>query len=279
MSPALPTSSAAHDVVSTTLTRLHTWLDEVPPPRRRLGKFIAAAAALHVAAFFFILIDNTPPQLHHQLHPEVTLESAPSVARETDEEAYWDRLTDPRLFIMPPPGEAEPFRPAAAIGPVLLGPAAVAMPPPASEASNPFLSQPVPSLAERAIAALRPSRQPFAYKAKAAPIARATTWQWDAALRARSPSNMAKLPAPVSDTAIAPTRLRVAITPEGTVSDVLLDDSSEKPELDQQAILAAQKVRFQPVSGPGLAWGLLTVSWYYTPSPQEAAPAPAPLAP
>ena len=93
------------------------------------------------------------------------------------------------------------------------------------------------------------------------------------------PAGVPELPSPVSDTEINPTRLRVAVTPDGSVSDVLLDQSSQKPELDQQAILATQKVRFQPTNAPGLAWGLVTIAWYYTPKPQEVVPPPAPLAP
>ena len=91
--------------------------------------------------------------------------------------------------------------------------------------------------------------------------------------------NVPALPSPISDTEINPTRLRVAVAPDGTVSDVLLDETSKDPELDQQATLAAMKLRFQPTDVPGLAWGLVTIAWYYTPKPREVAPPPAPLAP
>jgi len=127
--------------------------------------------------------------------------------------------------------------------------------------------------------ALHPARQPFAYKESPPPMIKSTTWQWGDALASRVPAGVPALPSPVSDTEIDPTRLRVAVTPDGTVSDVLLDQSSQKPDLDQQAILAAQKVRFQPANAPGLAWGIVTIAWYYTPKPQEVAPPTVPLAP
>jgi TonB family protein len=71
----------------------------------------------------------------------------------------------------------------------------------------------------------------------------------------------------------------VAVAPDGTVSDVMLDQSSQQPDLDRQAILATQKVRFQPTDAPGPAWGDVTIAWYYTPKPKEVAPPSAPLAP
>jgi TonB family protein len=269
----------APQAVTQTLARLHTWIDEVPPPQRRLGKFILLAALVHIAAFFFILIDNTPAELRHQVRTEVTLDNASSGAGESPDEAYWDKLTDPRLYVLPQPDNTAQTGPSAPFGPDLADAAPVALPAPAEIGSFPFLNQPLPSLAERVNGALHPARQPFAYQENPPPIAKATTWQWGDALAARVPAGVPELPSPVSDTEINPTRLRVAVTPDGSVSDVLLDQSSQKPELDQQAILATQKVRFQPTNAPGLAWGLVTIAWYYTPKPQEVVPPPAPLAP
>jgi TonB family protein len=277
--PSAFSVESAPQAVTQTLARLHTWIDEVPPPQRRLGKFILLAALLHVAAFFFILIDNTPVELRHQVRTEVTLDNASSGTGESPDEAYWDQLTDPRLYVLPQPESADDAGPVSPFGPDVADAPPVALPAPAEIGSFPFLNQPLPSLAERVNDSLHPARQPFAYQENPPPMARATTWQWGPELAARSPAGVPELPSPVSDTAIDPTRLRVAVTPDGTVSDVLLDQSSQEPELDQQAILAAQKVRFQPTGAPGLAWGLVTIAWYYTPKPQEVAPPPAPLAP
>jgi TonB family protein len=279
MAEIVSPESAAHDVVHATLARVHDWIDEVPKRQRRLGKFIIGAALIHVAAFFFILIDNPRPEIRHDIHTEVTLDSATGAEAASPDNAFWDQMTDPRLYILPQP--TEPSRivwvdPLSAIH--LHGPPA-AIPPLAEIASFPFLNQPLPSLRERVRAALQPVRQPFTYHEDAPPLAQHTTWQWGDVLSPRAPAGVPSLPSPVSDMEISPTRLRVAVTPEGTVSDVVLDQSSQQPELDQEAIYAAQKVRFQPVNQPGIAWGMVTIAWYYTPKPQEVAPPPAPLAP
>jgi TonB family protein len=279
MSAAIPTETAAQDVVHHTLARLHTWIDEVPQPKRRLGKFIVAAAALHLAAFFFILIDNTRPELTHQIRTSVIFDDATAGATGAPRNAYWDRMTDPRLYLLPesegsqPPPIALPLDP----GPLQLQ--SVPLPSPAEVGNCPLLSQPLPTLTERVEDALRPSRQPFTYQEKPTPIATTTVWQWGDALAGRAPASPPALPAPVSDTEINPTRLRVAVAPDGTVSDVLLDESSKDPGLDQQATLAALKLRFQPTDAPGTVWGMVTVAWYYTPKPKAVAPPSAPLAP
>jgi TonB family protein len=277
--PLMLSPDVAQDVVHTTLGRLHTWIGEVPTPQRRLGKFIFVAAVAHVAAFFFILIDNPRPEMRHQVRTEVTLDDASAGAVASPDDAFWDKETDPRLYVLPQPSAPPSVAWADPLTALHVKAQPVALPAPVEIGSFPFLNQPLPSLAERINDALRPARQPFTYQENPLPMAKATTWQWGDSLAARSPVSVPELPSPVSDTEIAPTRLRVAVTPEGTVSDVLLDESSQKPELDQEAILAAQKVRFQPVNHPGIAWGFVTIAWYYTPKPQEVAPPPAPLAP
>jgi TonB family protein len=271
----IPTHPPAHHPVAQTLARVHTWIDEVPPPQRRLGIFIALAAALQVAAFLVISIDNTLPELRHDVRTEVTLDGVAGTP-EAPQEAYWDKLTDPRLYLLPQPS-AVPLMP---VGPFEADDLhAVTLPAPAEIGSFPFLNQPLPSLAERVNASLQPTRQPFSYWENPPPMATSTTWEWGPVLAARAPAGVPALPSPTSDNEIAPTQLRVSVMPDGTVSDVMLDESSQVSDLDQQAILAAQKVRFQPTDKPGLAWGVVTIAWYYTPKPQEAAPPSAPLAP
>jgi TonB family protein len=279
MPEIVSTEPAAHDVVHATLARLHTWIDEVPRPQRRLGKFLVGAALIHVAVFFFILIDNPRPEIRHDIHPEVTLDTTAAGEPASPDNAFWDEMTDPRLYILPQSSESTRILWVDPLSAIHVHAQPVAMPSPAEIASFPFLNQPLPSLNERVTDALQPARQPFTYLENPPPIARATTWQWGDILAARSPAGVPQLPSPVSDMEINPTRLRVAVTPEGTVSDVVLDQSSQKPELDQQAIYAVQKTRFQPVNQPGIAWGMVTIAWYYTPKPQEVVPPPAPLAP
>ncbi len=279
MADLVTTEPASHDVVHTTLARLHTWIDEVPTRQRRLGKYIVGAAAIHFAVFFFILIDNPRPEIRHDVHTEVTLDTTATGEQVSPDNAFWDEVTDPRLYVLPQPSEPVRIVWVDPLSAIHVHAQPMTLPPPAEIANFPFLNQPLPSLKERVSAALQPMRQPFTYHENPPPIARSTTWQWDRSLAARAPAGVPVLPSPVSDMEINPTRLRVAITPEGTVSDVVLDQSSQKPELDQQAIYAVQKVRFQPVNQPGIAWGLVTVAWYYTPKPQEVAPPPAPLAP
>jgi TonB family protein len=279
MPAAIPTETAPQDVVHHTLARLHTWIDEVPPPKRRLGKFIVVAAALHFAAFFFILIDNTRPELTHQSRTSVIFDDAATHAAGSPDNAYWDGLTDPRLYVLPESEGSQPSQMALPLDPGPLQLQSVPLPSPAEVGSFPLLNQPLPTLTERVKEALRPSRVPFAYQENPAPLVHATAWQWGDALASRAPAAAPTLPSPVSDTEINPTRLRVAVAPDGTVSDVLLDESSKDPGLDQQATLAALKLRFQPTDAPGTAWGMVTVAWYYTPKPKEIAPPSAPLAP
>lgn len=279
MASALSTGPAPQDVVHTTLARLHAWIDFVPQPQRRLGKFIFLAAAIHVAAFLFILIDNSRPEFPHGLRAQVTFDTGSATASASPDNVYWDKVTDPRLYLLPEPASAPPIAWADPLTVLRIHARPVGLPAPAEIGTFPFLNQPLPSLVERVDDALQPARQPFTYQENGVPVAHATTWQWSDALAGRSPAGVPALPSPVSDTDILPTRLRVAVTPEGTVRDVLIDQTSTKPDLDQQAILAAQKVRFQPVNAPGIQWGLVTIAWYYTPKPQEVAPPPAPLAP
>ena len=133
------------------------------------------AAVLHVAAFFFILIDNTRPELRHQVRTSVTLDDAATATTGSADDAYWDKLTDPRLYILPQPESVRPPLPAMALEPGPIQLPSVPLPAPAEVASFPFLNQPLPTLAERVQAALRPERQPFAYQEKPPLMAHRTT--------------------------------------------------------------------------------------------------------
>jgi TonB family protein len=91
----------------------------------------------------------------------------------------------------------------------------------------------------------------------------------DPALALRQSAAAPDLPSPVSDTDLNPTELRVAVDAQGTVQHVMLEESCQKPELDQQAILAARKLRFHPAAQLGLAWGRVTIFWHCTAPPRE----------
>jgi TonB family protein len=122
---------------------------------------------------------------------------------------------------------------------------------------------------------MRPPRQPFFYNETPAPIAAKTTWQWDGALAQRQPAGLPELPSPISDTDLSPTVLRVAVSPDGAVEHAIVEQScgdlgaSIAKDLDQQAVLAARKIRFAPSEQPGLLWGRITVFWHYSAKPRE----------
>jgi TonB family protein len=278
--PVSPFPTGAHPVAQT-LARLHNWIDYVPQPQKRLGLFIFLAALAHLATFFFIRIDTTRSELRHQPRMQVTLES-PSLsgsAPANPQDAFWDRMTDPRLYVLPLPAAPSPPVVADEFDSVNRDFHPPSAPAPAEIGNYPFLQNSLAPLNERVREALRPVRQPFTYEEPARVMAQATTWQWGSGLTQRHPADVPALPSPVSDTDISPTRLRVAVDPSGVVRDVLLDQSSQVPDLDQQALLAAGKIRFQATDLPGVQWGWVTISWYYTPKPREVAAPPAPLAP
>ena len=285
--PSLPGGTQHHHPVAQTLALLHNWIDYVPPQQKRLGIFIFLAALAHLTTLFFVQIDATRPELRHQVRVQVTLDGSVLSASSPEGSAdlFWDRLTDPRLYVLPMRTVPQAPDFAAELNAMNADTHPAAMPSPIEIGSYPFLNQSLPPLAERVEESMQPARQPFVYQAQSRPMMKTTTWQWDDTLAARQPSGVPVLPSPASDTNSNPTRLRMAVTPDGMVSDVLLEPSSQipqsadNPDLDRQAMLAARKIRFQPSDAPGREWGLVTISWYNTPKPREVAPPPAPLAP
>jgi TonB family protein len=273
-----PGSSDAPDPVAQTLALLQPWIDFVPPRQRRLGLFIVVALLAHLAVFFVVQIDATRPEFQHQGRIHVAMESPGASSAGIASDAMLDRLADPRLFLLP-------VFPAAASLPAELppdvtsnlGPAEWPAPAPAPAYSLVRAQAPTPS--EQAAAAMLPPRQPFSYAGAPAPPAPATGWQWDAVLAGRQPAGMAALASPVSDTDLSPTELRVAVDSSGAVRNVLLESTCQKPEFDQQAILAARKVRFHASGRPGLDWGRLTVFWRTTAPPTPPPPTPTPANP
>jgi TonB family protein len=143
------------------------------------------------------------------------------------------------------------------------------MPDPAAAPELAPASAPPLSLAQEVAGTMNPARQDFTYDEKAPPPPAQTLWQWDPAFAARLPKEVPQLPSPVSDTDVSPSELQVALAPDGTVEHALLENSSQNPELDQQAILAVRRLRFRPVEGQGLTWGQVTVFWHATAPPAE----------
>src|ERR1700683_3762453 len=248
-SPQPPTTTAS-DPVAQALALLQPWIDYVPQQQRRLGLFVFLALLIHLTTFFFIRIDTTRAELRHQTRTHVSVEYPQAIAVSGEPgDDFWDRLTDPRLFLLP----LNPMAGLASDEPPMdlnsnLG--STALPPPALpedyRAAQPMMTP----LDQRVEEAMRPPRQPFFYDETPPAIATKTTWQWDGALAGRQPAGVSDLPSPVSDTDLSPTVLSVAVGASGSVEHVLVEQSCGDQgaalgkDLDQQAVLAAGKVRF-----------------------------------
>ncbi|HUB66077.1 MAG TPA: energy transducer TonB [Candidatus Methylacidiphilales bacterium] len=266
--------AAPSGAVTQTMALLHPWIDYVPKRQRRLGLFIFIALLAHLAIIHFIQIDAIRADLRRQAHIHVMVAApVPLAAEDAANDRLWDRLTDPRLFILPLPAPAQ--RPAGESPldfPVInAGAGSQLMPLPVAADSYRVAQTVIPPVEQSVQTAMIPPRQPFSYEEASPPIAAETTWQWDDALDQRKPLNVPVLPSPVSNTDLAPTQLRIAVNPGGTVEHVLLEQScgSDRIDLDQQAILAARKVRFKSTGQPGLIWGRVTIFWHYAPEPPE----------
>jgi TonB family protein len=274
-SPATVTPDA--DAVAQTLALLQPWIEYVPRQQRRLGIFILLAFFASLTASFFIRIDTMRAELRHQPRTHVTVED-PQAASLTGQpvDSFWDRLADPRLFLFPqqplaglndaPPLDFDTLN--SNLGSHDLPPAAL-------PADFQFIHPLNPPLEQQVDETMRPPRQPFSYEEAPRPIAAKTTWVWDDALAARAPSGLPDLPSPVTDTDLNPTQLLVAVDPSGTVEHVLVEQSSGElgasmaKELDQQAVLAARKIRFRFTDQPGQLWGRITIFWNYSTKPSE----------
>jgi len=266
---------SAHDTVAQTLVLLQPWINFVPQQQRRLGLFIFIALLLHMAAFYFIRIDTTRAELRHQARTHVTFESPQAIAVNGQAaEDIWDRLTDPRLFLLPlnsPASVLADELPSDLNSSLASGELPPAVAPEDYRAARPA----VRPLEQRVGEAMRPPRQPFAYDEKPPVLATRTMWQWDDTLAQRQPTGLPSLSSPISDTDLSPTQLRVAVGPDGAVEHVMVEQSSGgfgasiAKDLDQQAALAAAKIRFLPADQPGLTWGRVTVFWHYSGKPRE----------
>jgi len=272
--PEHPAVSAS-DPVAQTLALLQPWIDYVPQQQRRLGIFICLALLVHLTFFFFIRIDTTRAELRHLTRTHVSVEYPQAVAVNGEQgDDLWDRLTDPRLYLLP----LNPLASLAADEPPLdlnvnLG--SRELPPSAPPEDYRAAAPIVTPLDQQVEEAMRPPRQPFFYDETPLVIAAKTTWQWDDALAERQPAGLPELPSPISDTDLSPTVLSVAVGPGGAVEHVLVEQScgdlgaTIAKGLDQQAVLAARKIHFKPTDQPGLLWGHITVFWHYSAKPRE----------
>jgi TonB family protein len=274
-------TGAGHHSVAQTLALLHPWIDFVPQPQRRLGLFICLALAIHFAAFFFIRIDATRAELQHVPRTHVTVENVNSAAGADDSDAFWDELTDPRLFLLPAASfnriSTDELPPDFTAIDSRLGTGQ--LPPPAGTVSPPLAPVAAPSLPEQVAAELHPARQPFSYDETPPVTATRTAWQLDAAFDGRQPAVTPELPSPVSNADLSPTELRIAVGPDGTVQHVLLEETCQNPDLDQQAVRAAMKLRFGGAPQPGLQWGRVTIFWNIIAPPREVVEPTPPTAP
>jgi hypothetical protein len=276
-SPAPQTHAArgGHDPVAHTLALLQPWIDYVPQQQRRLGLFICLALAVHAAICLFLVIDMSVAQMRHEsrLYVSVANPQALGVGGQVAN-PFWDSLTDPRVFLRPMTSSADvalDMPPLASDTSLSSG----APPPPVAPETYRAAPPAVSPLEQQVAAAMNPPRQPFAYDQTPIPMAANTTWQWDETIARRHPVGAPDLPSPVSDTDLSPTKLRVAIDPSGTVQHVLIDQGSGElgasmaKDIDQQAVDAARKIRFDPVGAPGLEWGRITIFWRYSAKPRE----------
>ncbi len=275
------------DAVTQTLALIEPWIEFVPQQQRRLGLFIFGAFLLHCIIFYFVRIDSRQAELPRESRVHVSVETPRAIAvNGPSVDLFWDRLNDPRLFLLPTPGDlARPDAPASGLSLLNSDLAAKELPDAAAPQDYHVAWGVVTPLSERVEAALTPSRQPFSYDETPPAIATKTTCTWDAALAAREPVGMSDLPSPVSDTDLSPTVLQIAVGPTGAVEHVLMEASSGDlgasvaKDLDQQAELAAGKIRFQPTDQPGLVWGRVTIFWNYSAKPREEVVPTPPSAP
>ena len=285
-----PAPHGGHHLLSQPLTELHPlallepWINFVPQQQRRLGLFICLALAIHAGICLFLVVDTSVARLRHEPHLYVSLDypRALAVSGQAPDQ-FWDQLTDPRVFLVPRNSPTDltaglpPWMPSAS-------PDADAMPQPAAPETY-REAQPAASPLEQQVAdAMNPPRQPFVYDETPLAMTRQTAWQWDDALAQRHPTGAPGLPTLTSDTNLTPTRLRVAVSPDGFVEHVLLEPISDdlSTPVDaataEQAVAAAQKIRFDPVATPGLQWGRITIFWNYAAKPREEV-VPTPPAP
>lgn len=270
------------DLVNWAAQLLMPWFHYVSVTHRRLFLFLAAAFLFHLFLLGFIRIDTTRQPTARPLRPIATLEISqdthlPQPLRTED----WDELSDPRIFLAPPAaltsGASTSFlndltapAPVTTSGPLPL----------AAEPGFELLHPTLDALSSRLQKTLQPARAPFTYQVPPLQMSTQSTWQWNETLAARAPLTTPELPSPVSNTPLTPTQVRLAVDETGTVRYALLEQSCGKPELDQQALSAAQKIRFQPLppeltlpsaspDSARLAWGTATLFWYSIPTPQE----------
>jgi len=282
-SPASPPAEphGGHNLLMQPLTDLHPmallepWINFVPQQQRRLGLFICLALAIHALVCLFLIVDTSVARMRHEPHLYVSLDYPRAQAVSGDAtDQFWDQLTDPRVFLLPRNTTADlssgllPWMPSTAPNSDAMPPAA---PPETYREAHPAASP----LEQQVADAMEPPRQPFTYDEAPVAMARQTTWQWDDALAQRHPTGALNLPTLTSDTNLTPTRLRIAVNPDGFVENAMLEPISDdlSTPVDtataQQAVAAAQKLRFDPVSTPGLQWGRITIFWNYAAKPRE----------
>jgi len=280
-SPAPPAPHGGHHLLSQPLTELHPmallepWINFVPQQQRRLGLFICLALAIHASICLFLVVDASVAHMRHEPHLYVSLDypRAQAVSGHATDQ-FWDQLTDPRVFLLPRSSAADltaglpPWMPSAS-------PGSDVMPPPAPPETYREALPTASPLEQQVADAMNPPRESFVYDETPVSMAQQTTWQWDGALAQRHPAGMLNLPTLVSDANLTPTRLRVAVSPDGFVEHALIEPISDdlSTPVDaataEQAVAAAQKIRFDPVTTPGLQWGRITIFWNYAAKPRE----------
>ena len=99
-----------------------------------------------------------------------------------------------------------------------------------------------------------------------------TVVEFMAGLDQRTLAEPPELPTITSEASLRPTRLRIAVTPDGAVRYAMLEGSCGSEPVDKQALTLARALRFETQEGAsamGLTWGVARFVW------ATAAPPPA----
>jgi TonB family protein len=100
------------------------------------------------------------------------------------------------------------------------------------------------------------------------PILNQSVLNFEGALSHRPLARQAALPVVTSDTPLRPTRVRLAVAPDGTVRYFTLDRSSGNEGVDAQALEFIRQLRFEPEASPdplALTWGAARFFWATNP--------------
>ncbi len=237
--------------VQQTMDLIRPWIEYLPPNQRWLGFFILLSLLGHTIAFFSLRIDTTRPYQPHYPHFEAGVETGQA-------DAFWDSLNDPRLFVLPSQSTTEYLQNTVTPLPSIWLPNSLPL-----AAGLDAATTKAPALPDMAAAdpGFQLDRVATDERAPEFTGSHASAWWFDSTLQAMQPSMVSKLPSLVSNKALEPTDLNVAVNVDGDVQYVMVQGSCGDPDSDRLAARLAKRLRFQPGSPGKLIWGKVTVFW------------------